>query len=124
MGRPEVDSLVDQTRSWSVPESLDALRQWLFTYSPSGLKRDGSAASPDALTTELAAISFRGPVSEDWESADLEFRTAADGPDASVLRADAVIVWLDPTRLRRCPAPVTIRSGSPSRAAARRPPRA
>jgi hypothetical protein len=117
MGEPEVSSLVDQSQAWRVPEPLSMVREWLDGYSPGGLRRDGWSPPADALTGEMAAVSYRGPASKAWKSADLEIGTAADGTGASVIRVDAVIVWLDPVPKRSGPgahpARVTLAGGCP-----------
>lgn len=65
---------------------------WLQAHHPRGLAQDGSSGPGWG---EAIGYSYASHSSRAWESADLEVEVAqADG--ASVLRADAVVVWLDP----------------------------
>jgi hypothetical protein len=89
-----VASLVDRVVAWRVGFPFAAMQAWLAAHRPRGLPSDGSASSGNAFTgrTAMAGASYRGPASRAWQSADLEIGTAAAGSDASVIRADAVIV--------------------------------
>jgi hypothetical protein len=71
---------------------------WLQAHHPRGLRPDGSASSSGPAEAMLTGYSYAGRSSRAWESADLEVEVAQAG-GASVLRADAVLVWLDPVPL-------------------------
>ena len=68
---------------------------WLQSHHPRGLSPDGSATSSGPVEASLTGYSYAGHSSPSWQSADLEVEVAQAG-GASVLRADAVVVWLDP----------------------------
>ena len=93
LGRPMVASLVDRVVAWRARLPFAAVQTWLSAHPPYGLHSDGTAGGGN---TTMAGTSYRGPTSRAWQSAELEISAAPAGPDASVIRVDAVIVWLDP----------------------------
>jgi hypothetical protein len=119
LGRPGVTSLVDRVMAWRMRLPFAAARAWLSAHPPRSLPADGSARSGNSLTgqTTMTGASYRGPASPAWQSADLEISAAPAGPGASVIRADAVIVWLDPRPVRSGPGAhpirVTLAGGCP-----------
>lgn len=119
LGRPAVASLVDQVAAWRVGLPFAAVQAWLPAHPPRGLHSDGSASGGNAITarTTMAGNSYQGPASRAWQSAELEIGTAPAGPGASVIRVDAVIVWLDPRPVPSGPgahpARVTVTGGCP-----------
>ena len=119
LGRPAVASLVDRVVAWRVRLPFAGVQAWLAGHPPRGLPSDGSANGGNAFTgqTTMTGASYRGPASPAWQSADLEISTAPAGAEASAIRVDAVIVWLDP---RPVPSPpgaypvrVTVAGGCP-----------
>jgi hypothetical protein len=120
LGRPGVTSLVDRVLAWRVRRPFAAVQAWLAAHPPRGLPADGSASGGNAKTgqTTMTGTSYRGPASPAWQSADLEISTGPAGPGASVIRVDAVIVWLDPRPLRSGPGAhpvrVTLAGGCPA----------
>jgi hypothetical protein len=120
MGTPGVTSLVDQVVAWRVSLPFAATRAWLSAHPPRGLPSDGSASSGNAFAgrTTMAGASYRGPASPAWQSADLEISTAPAAAGGSVIRADAVIVWLDPRPVHSGPGThpirVTVTDGCPA----------
>jgi hypothetical protein len=119
LGRPAVASQVDRVMIWQVRLPFAAVQAWLSAHPPRGLPADGSARAGNAITgqTTMTGASYRGPAGPAWQSADLEISTAPAGPGSSVIRADAVIVWLDPRPVRSEPGAhpvrVTLASGCP-----------
>jgi hypothetical protein len=117
LGRPLVSSLVDRVMAWQAPVPFPAIQAWLSARPPRGLPRDGSAQGWTATVPDMVSYSYRGPASLAWQSADLEISAAPAGPGASVIRADAVVVWLDPRPVPSGPGPppirVTLASGCP-----------
>jgi hypothetical protein len=100
VGAPAVRSLVDKSRSWRVPMPFAQATAWLAAHRPRHLSQAGSSqASGPAGPTE-AGYGYDGPSSPAWQSAELDVSLAPAGPHASVLRADGVVVWLDPVPLR------------------------
>jgi hypothetical protein len=116
-GVPGVTSLVDRETSWRVPLSFPALQAWVTAHPPRGLPRDGESTSWSGGLIDMAGFTYRGPAGAAWQSAELEIGTAPLGPHASALRADAVLVWLDPRPVRSAPGPhpvrVTLAGGCP-----------
>ncbi len=119
LGRPAVASLVDRVVAWRVGLPFAAVQAWLSAHPPRGLPSDGSASGGNAITgqTTMTGASYRGPASPAWQSADLEISTAPAGSDASMIRVDAVIVWLDPRPVPSGPGAhpvrVTVAGGCP-----------
>ena len=109
LGTPAVSSLVDRSRSWRVPVPFAQAVTWLGTEQPGslhqgglredGLQQDGSTGQPRAGGTGRTIIigyTYDGPPNPAWQSADLGIEVAPAGSDASVIRADGQVVWLDP----------------------------
>jgi hypothetical protein len=120
LGRPEVASLVDRVLAWRVGLPFTVVQAWLSAHAPRGLRPDGSASSGDAITgrATMADAGYRGPASRAWQSAGLEISTALAGPVASVIRVDALVVWLDPRPVPSGPGAhpirVTVTGGCPA----------
>jgi hypothetical protein len=96
MGAPEVGSLIDTSRSWRLAVPFTQALAWLRAHRPRGLPQDGSSQSWSRGQPTSAGYSYRGHSSPAWQSAELEVAVAGAGGGTSVLRADAVVVWLDP----------------------------
>jgi hypothetical protein len=96
MGTPEVGSLIDTSRSWRLAMTFSQALAWLRAHRPRGLPQEGSSQSWDRGQLTSAGYGYRGQSSPAWQSADLEIAVAGAGDGTSVLRADAVVVWLDP----------------------------
>jgi hypothetical protein len=90
-----------------VPMPFAQAVTWLGTEQPGslhqgglredGLVQDGSTGQPHAGgRTITIGYSYDGPPSPAWQSADLAIEVAPAGSDASVIRADGQVVWLDP----------------------------
>jgi hypothetical protein len=64
-----------------------------------GLQQDGSMGQwgiGGTGGTIITGYSYDGPSNPAWQSADLAIEVAPAGSDASVIRADGQVVWLDP----------------------------
>jgi hypothetical protein len=98
LGRPVVGSLADRVLAWRAGMPFAAVQAWLSAHPPRGLPQDGSASGGNSNTgrATMTGTSYRGQAGRAWQSADLEISAAPAGSDASVIRVDAVIVWLDP----------------------------
>jgi hypothetical protein len=99
MGREAVGTLVDTTSVWRLPMSFSKAESWLSAQRPRGLPQDGSTRASDASGNTMTGYQYRGPHSPAWQSADLDLGVAPSG-NGSVLRADGLVVWLDPRPLR------------------------
>ena len=110
IGTPLVSSLVDRVLAWQVRLPFTAVQAWPAAHPPRGLTADGSASAKNTVTgqTTMSGTSYRGPASLAWRSADLELSAAPAGPDATAIRADAVIVWLEPP-VPSAPGPGSVR---------------
>lgn len=120
MGTPGVTSLVDRVVAWRVRLPFAVTLAWLRAHRPRGLRSDGSASSGNAVpgqTPSMVGTSYSGPANRAWQSADLEISAVPAGDQASVIRVDAVIVWLDPRPVRSSPGThpfrVTVAGGCP-----------
>ena len=119
LGRPAVASLVDRVVAWRVGSPFAAVQAWLSAHPPRGLPSDGWARGGNAITgqTTMTGTSYRGPASRAWQSADLEISTFPAGSETSMIRVDAVIVWLDPRPVPSGPGAhpvrVTVAGGCP-----------
>jgi hypothetical protein len=66
-------------------------------HPPAGLSDGGSANGSSPL---FSGVSYIAPDTDAWTGAQLEVMVAADGVDASDIRADGVVLWLDPVPRR------------------------
>lgn len=120
LGTPAVSSLVDRSRSWRVPVPFAQAVTWLGGLHPGGLHPGGSSrqwGTGGTSGTTINGYSYGGPPNAAWQSADLEIEVAPAGNGASVIRADGLVVWLDPDPVRD-PGPdrrmrVTVAGGCP-----------
>jgi hypothetical protein len=94
MGTPGVKSLVDASRSWRLPMSFMAAEKWLGAHPPAGFRRAGEEPS---FGPPGSAFSYVGAASAAWESAELDIAVAPASDGGTVMRADAQVVWLDPS---------------------------
>jgi hypothetical protein len=95
LGEPGVTGLADAQQSWRLNMPVSSAARWLAAHRPAGLKETGWANPPPPT-----AYSFAGPASAAWGGAELEVGVAADGANASFLRADGLVAWLDPVPYR------------------------
>lgn len=118
MGTPDVTSLVDRVVAWRAGLPIAAARKWLAAHPPRGLPSDGAANGSQSAGVTVYGTSYRAPASHAWASADLEISVAPDGPDATAIRVDALIVWLDPRPVPSGPGAhplrVTVAGGCPA----------
>ena len=87
-----------KTRFWSVPSGHGDPLSWVKAHPPAGLALSGwgSGSGPAGATTTLM---FDAPATDVWVQAELDITEGALGPSGDVLRADAVVDWLDPRPL-------------------------
>jgi hypothetical protein len=98
MGIPGVQSLVDASQSWRLPMTYRQAAAWLAAHGPLGLRRDGTEHRDGDADIPSAGYSYSGPAGK-WGSAELDVAVAAAGRH-SVLRVDALAIWLDPVPYR------------------------
>jgi hypothetical protein len=117
-GTPDVTSLVDQVVAWRVGLPIAAARKWLAAHPPRGLPWDGGDLGSQSAGVTIYGTTYRAPASQAWASAELEISVAPDGPEATAIRVDALIVWLDPRPVKSEPGAhpirVTVAGGCPA----------
>jgi hypothetical protein len=99
MGRPAVTSLVIDTEFWQADMPADQVVTWLASHTPAGLSPAGtSSSSGPSLDDDWAGFGYSDRANTAWQSAQLEVSVGslAQSSTTSVIRADAVVVWLDP----------------------------
>lgn len=94
LGTPMAASKVDRSAYWSVPASMAATRAWLGAHPPAGLGVAGSS-SGRTLAGPVLGVGWSDKPSPAWSGASLEVGLTRDGR-VTVMRADAVVLWLDP----------------------------
>lgn len=121
LGAPGVRSLVDQVKIWRVKSPFATVQRWIWAHRPRGLilvAREGPIKVQDSGRTVMFGLSYHGHLGNPaWQSANLEIGAARVGPRTTVIRVDAVVVWLDPRPIRSKPGAhpvrVTLASGCP-----------
>jgi hypothetical protein len=96
MGTPQVRTLIDTVRSWRVKMPFARMVTWLNKHRPRGLPETGSSSASYRGRLTMVGYDYGGRTSPAWESSDLEIAVAPAGKKASVIRADGVVVYLDP----------------------------
>jgi hypothetical protein len=91
-GKPSESTVVDEAAFWRVPMAYASLMSWVPSHPPAGLVLTSSADGGQGLGYSASA-------SARWQSAQLDLTMGPLTSSTSVLRADAVIVWLDPRPL-------------------------
>ncbi len=98
MGTPGASSFAHSIRSWRLAMPFTAAEEWLAAHPPAGLRQDGEDLS---YGPPASGYSYAGPASAAWDSAELDIEVAPANDGASVvMRADALVVWLDPVPVR------------------------
>jgi hypothetical protein len=89
-----VDSKVDRVQFWRLSLPYKKSLAWLRAHPPRGLHADRSAngTGPDGPS---AGDSYGDRPTDAWSSAELDVSVAPSG-EASVVRLDGLVVWLDP----------------------------
>lgn len=99
MGTPMVTTIVIRSAYWHVPMSYSATLAWLQTHPPRDLTQTGSGGGIEGPDGSASGYDYSEMPSPTWQSAELEVAATADG-DGSAIRADALVVWLDPKPVR------------------------
>ena len=99
IGTPAVSSLVIRSSSWWVPMSYSATLAWLQAHPPRGLTLSSSGGGVEGPDGSASGYGYSDVPVAGLQSADLEVGVTADG-NGSAIRADAVVVWLDPKPVR------------------------
>ncbi len=99
MGTPDVGTLIDTARSWRVAMPFTKMAAWLTKHRPRGLPQVGSTTMTDKGQIVMVGYAYEGRSSKAWQSSELDIGVAPDGTKASVMRADGVVVYLDPRPL-------------------------
>jgi hypothetical protein len=96
IGIPVADAVVDRTRWWRVGMSADQTLAWMRAHPPAGLTPSGSVTVSGRGSRPLRGYSYGEADSDAWREAQLQVGVTPLGPDASGVRADAILMWLDP----------------------------
>lgn len=99
MGTPVVDSVVDKARFWRVAMPSATTLAWIHAHGPRGLVTEGSMNGGGA-GTQTGGYSYTEPGADPGTSPALEMGVASAGDHASVIRADGMVIWLDPRPVR------------------------
>jgi len=94
--RPIATSVIDKYRVWRLPMSFSRAAAWIKAHPPAGV---GAAERFSSQGRDLRAVGYaydNGPSSPAWASAWLQVEVAPSGPGHSVMRADGIVIWLDP----------------------------
>jgi hypothetical protein len=96
-GTPGASSLVASSDYWSVPMSFNDALAWFQSHQPTGNPTRAGSSNRGRPGYQTAGIAYVGGKSNAWESAELDLGvgTASD-PTHSNVRADGVVVWLNP----------------------------
>jgi hypothetical protein len=96
VGLPGVPAQIDTSRSWRLAMTFSQALAWLQGHRPRGLAPGGSWKKTTAGKVTTTGYYYGGQSSPAWQSAELEVEVAGAADGTSVLRADAIVVWLDP----------------------------
>lgn len=100
LGRPVVASLVDLSSYWSAPMTMDAAARWLRAHPPRRLALGGTSTWGGPGGSGIGTgIGWGDRPTTAWSHASLEVGLTAIG-GVTVVRADAVVLWLDPRPVR------------------------
>ncbi len=83
---------LDETRYWAVPITPQDPLAWVKAHPPAGLKLTGEGSGSGPLTM----LTYGAPATAVWVQAELDLTEASE---TGIVRADAVVVWLDPRPL-------------------------
>lgn len=100
LGVPAAESLVDKSGYWTVAMPFGQALAWMKAHPPHGLAHQGPGSGGFANAPQWSGDTYSAPASDTWQTAELEVAVAPDGKDRSAIRADGVVVWLDPTPMR------------------------
>jgi hypothetical protein len=118
LGGSSATSVVDRVEAWRIGSPFATVKAWVSAHPPRGLPSGGSASGGTAGQETMFGKGYRGPAARAWQSANLEIGVAPAGADASTIRVDAVVVWLDPRPIAsgpgRHPVRVTMAGGCPA----------
>lgn len=97
MGVPRSASLVDTSRFWRVPLTMQQSKIWLAAHAPGALVANESAQSTTGSSVTTIGSGYPDDrQSTAWQNAMLEIGIAPDGAKGSVWRADGTALWLNP----------------------------
>lgn len=97
MGEPMVESKIVRSRVWRVEWPLDRTLRWVRAHPPhAGASSGSTTGSGPGYRLGGYGYSFGVAKGGGIASADLQIGVLSDGPRQSLIRADAVVLWLDP----------------------------
>ena len=90
---PSGTNLVTASQAWSVPESSDAVVEFLKDNVPAGFRQDGTGSNGSGTQQASDLIDAPTAAVPNISSAMLEVRVAANGAGASIVNVVAVVDW-------------------------------
>jgi hypothetical protein len=96
--RPSVVSQVDRAAYWRVPMRFAAVLGWLRAHPPVGLSHNGRSSG--GLGGRFAGDSYAAQDVRGVTGQQLQLEVATVDATTTVMRADALAIWLDPVPAR------------------------
>jgi hypothetical protein len=96
---PGASSIVIKTWSWDVPMSLSDTAAWFQAHPPSGVTMSGTMSGSDNGVRSQGFTYFAKRGVEEGQS-QLEIGIVAARAGHASIRADGIVVWLDPTPIK------------------------
>ncbi len=99
LGTPAVESVVDRSEFWRIGIPFKEALAWLDAHPPNGLSLSGSANVTGGGGSAISGRAYVGASTAVWQSAQLQIAVTEEDRNSSIVRADAMVVWLDPRPL-------------------------
>ncbi len=116
--RPAADSVIDRHRQWQLNQRSAQVLGWLRGRRPAELTPSASW-SVSGPEVQITGDSYSAPDRPAWNGAQVQIAVITTKGSSTLIRADALVTWLDPRPLPdRRPGPrlrVTIAGGCPAR---------
>ena len=94
-GVPTATTIVVKTLYWNVPMSLDDAATWFQAHPPGGLSSSvGETGSDNGVLSQ--GFSYSAVVRAGEQESQLEIGIVSAGDGRASIRADGIVIWLDP----------------------------
>src|SRR3954462_6517431 len=97
---PAVDTVVTVSRYWRVPMPAPAALAWLSAHRPIGLTPFSSSTGGVQGNPSYGAVGYSEPPPPGLEDPQLQQVVMPIDDRASLVRVDAIVIWLDPRPMR------------------------